>query len=61
VLLGAVVMTFALAAQQTADVRVVPLWVVETLVALLPMALALALAGLSFLWVDLRSVCPPSL
>jgi hypothetical protein len=60
-LLGAAVMASALVAKQTAYVRVVPLWMVETFVTLLPIALVLALAGLSFLWVDLRSVCPPSL
>jgi hypothetical protein len=56
-IVGVVIMGLALVSKQTGYVRVIPMWVTETFVTLLPIALVLVAAGLGFFWVDLRYAC----
>jgi hypothetical protein len=54
---GVLIMALTLLPKQRGYARAIPLWIGETLLTLAPIALVLALLGLSFFWFDLRSAC----
>lgn len=56
-LLGIGLMAVTLLPKQKGYVRVIPLWIGEAVITLLPVSFVLAIVGLSFFWFDLRYAC----
>jgi hypothetical protein len=56
-LAGIVIMASTLLSKQTGYARAIPVWVGEALATLAPIALVLAVVGLTIFWVDLRFTC----